>query len=507
MSKVKRIRFARILFFLGIYTLSAQTIKDSIKEVKSVQRLTSTCKQDTIKPETLAEIDRLWIENIYKNSDIDSVFSNLKTQNVSLFTDKNSLPTDTLKKRLSLLNAKTPFHLEYNVELERVIKSYLKYRSRYYPDMMARAEYYFPLFEDQLAKYEIPLEIKYLAIVESALKPRAKSGVGATGLWQFMYATGKMFGLKVSSYVDERQDPIKSTQAACRYLERLYHSFNDWDLALAAYNSGPGNVSKAIRRSGNRTNYWNIRPFLPKETADYLPAFYATMYIFEYAKEHGIYTKPPMIHRFDVDTIQVKQLLTFQQIQAKLGTDIEMLEFLNPSYKLNIIPYVKNRNYTLTLPLKDALTFVENEKDIYSYATSQVNDREKPLPQYFEMSKRIRYRVKSGDYLGSIAEKHGVYVRDLKKWNGLSTSNLQIGQRLTIYPKRLNYSVKKSKSAISKVSIKGKKVYHKIKYGDNLWDISQKYKVTVKSLRAWNGLWEGNNLKLGSRLVIYKNTL
>ena len=442
--KYKKIRLGAVLFFVGI-SLYAQEQKNSILDNSKIEISTEDLKlastvyvNDTIDAKELAKIDSLWIENVYRSSIIDEVFTDLNPEDTEEFVVWDDLPTDTLKKRLAVINSKTPFHLEYNPELERVIKSYLKYRRKYYPDMMARAEYYFPLFEAQLAKYEIPLEIKYLAIVESALKPRAKSRVGATGLWQFMYQTGKMYDLKVSSYVDERQDPVKATKAACKYLEQLYHSFNDWDLALAAYNSGPGNVSKAIRRSGNRTNYWNIRPYLPKETSDYLPAFYATMYIFEYAKEHHIEKEQPRIHRFDIDSIQVKQLLTFQQIHDKVGTDIEMLEFLNPSYKLNIVPYIKGRNYKLVLPLKDALAFVDKEGEIYEYATVQANEREKPLPKYFEMSQRIRYKVKSGDYLGLIAERHGVYVRDLKKWNNLTSTNLKIGQRLTIYPKRIN---------------------------------------------------------------------
>lgn len=503
MLKYKKENFCIVLFFIGL-SIYAQTNNNSI----DLDTTTMFSKNDTISTKALAKIDSLWINNVYRTSVTDSVFVNLKPHNSNNFKQWDELPTDTLKSRLSILNSKTPFHLEYNIELERVIKSYLKYRRRYYPEMMARAEYYFPLFESELAKYEIPLEIKYLAIVESALKPRAKSRVGATGLWQFMYQTGKMYNLKVSSYVDERQDPVKATQAACKYLEELYHSFNDWDLALAAYNSGPGNVSKAIRRSRNRTNYWNIRPFLPKETADYLPAFYATMYIFEYAKEHKIIAKQPKIHKFDVDSIQVKQLLTFQQIHDMVGTDIEMLEFLNPSYKLNIVPYVKGRDYKLFLPLKDALSFVAYEGEIYQYATNQSNQREKPLPKYFEMSQRIRYKVKSGDYLGSIAERHGVYVRDLKKWNNLSSTSLKIGQRLTIYPKRLNYSVKKTKAKtkITPVDIPaiGRKVYHTIINGDNLWDISRKYNVSVTAIRSWNNIWGGNNLKLGNRLLIYK---
>jgi membrane-bound lytic murein transglycosylase D len=279
--------------------------------------------------------------------------------------------------------------------------------------------------------------MKYLAIVESTLNPRARSRVGARGLWQFMYLTGKQYKLRVSSYVDERQDPIKATIAACKYLSDLYTLFGDWDLALAAYNSGPGNVSKAIRRSGGYKNYWNIRPYLPRETAGYVPAFYATMYLFEYAKEHELQAKTPPIYHFATDTIHIKRSLSFDQISEVTGVKIEMLQFLNPSYKLDIIPVVKNRDYPLRLPKNATGRFLSKEKELYTLADTDDAKREKPLPRYFEMDKRVRYRVRNGDYLGKIARKFGVRISDIKKWNRLRGSNLKIGQRLSVYPKRL----------------------------------------------------------------------
>jgi len=251
-------------------------------------------------------IDSLLMDTKYKSPLYEKstyVINDIEENDVSDI----KLSTEILKARLHNINTKTPFHIAYNPALEKVIKSYLKYRKRYYPALMAKAAYYFPMFEKYLDQYDIPLEMKYLAIVESTLNPTAKSRVGATGLWQFMYPTGVQYKLKVSSYVDERQDPVRATIAACEYLSDLYTIFGDWDLALAAYNSGPGNVAKAIKRSGGYRNYWNIRPFLPRETASYVPAFYATMYLFEYQKEHQLIAEAPQIRYFETDTLHVKK--------------------------------------------------------------------------------------------------------------------------------------------------------------------------------------------------------
>ncbi len=454
-----------------------------------------------------SEIDKKWMSS-WGNSSIQDTTSLI----VEIDSLKNivieDLPTDTLKQRLAFLNSRTPFHVEYNPSLERIIKHYLKNRKKTLADLMGRAAYYFPMFEEHLDKYNIPLEIKYLAIVESALKPTATSRVGAKGLWQFMYTTGINYDLKVSSYVDERYDPIKSTEAACKYLSKLYNIFDDWDLALAAYNSGPGNVSKAIRRSGGKKNYWNIRHYLPRETAGYLPAFYATLYIFEYADEHQIYPKNVLSNFFETDTILVKQQVSFEQINRLLKTDKELINFLNPQYKLKIIPYVKDRNYTLRLPTFMAGTFVSNEEMIYAYAKADDAKREKPLPKYFEASNRIRYRVRSGDYLGKIARRYGVSVSSIKRWNGLKNNNLRVGQRLTIYPRKPMASSSKSAKTTTKSNkqaiSKDKYTTYVVKSGDSLWLISQKFSsVSVDQIKNWNNIWGSNNIKPGTKLKIY----
>ena len=483
-------------------------IKDTVIDGKSQTVKTVSPVKDSLSLKNLednahaVEIDEKWLEELYSSSLYDTIYksvSQLSYEEVYY----PELPTDTLKKRLKELDAKTPFNIEYNPSLESVIKGYLKSRRKSFEKLMALSSYYFPMFEQELDNYNIPLEVKYLAIVESALKPRAKSRVGATGLWQFMFTTGKQFGLDVSSYVDERSDPIMSTEAASKYLASLYRIFGDWDLALAAYNSGPGNVSKAIRRSGGYQNYWNIRPHLPRETAGYLPAFLATMYIFEYAEEHGFQPNKPQFTYIETDTVKVKQMITLDQVAEVTGAKIEELQFLNPSYKLDIIPYIKDENYNLRLPREFIGAFVNNEDSIYAYAKAEFDKREKPLPQFFDSDTQVKYRVKSGDYLGKIARRYGVRVSQIKRWNGLRSNNLRIGQRLTIYPR--NPSVKAPSTSKSKpktvVDKTGKKTY-KVKSGDSLWSIAQQFPgVSVDNIKKWNNL-SNNKLKIGMILVV-----
>jgi membrane-bound lytic murein transglycosylase D len=533
--KMKRIIFALALAFTGlagyaqnnepgeqlvgnVSTFEEKPVTDSLI-VEQTSRSAATVVVDSVEVDSslvaggrinlidhveVSEFDRQWLETL-KSNVIDSslvVLPEDTLENVVI----EDLPTELLKERIAHLDSQTPFNFEYNPSLEKIIKHYLKNRPQTMANLMGRAKYYFPMFEEKLAQYDIPMEIKYLAIVESALKPNALSRVGAKGLWQFMYGTGYMYGLKVSSYVDERSDPIKSTEAACRYLSKLYSIFNDWDLALAAYNSGPGNVNKAIRRAGGRKNYWNIRHFLPRETAGYLPAFYATYYLFEYAEEHRIYPRNELLNTFETDTVVVKRQLTFDQINKVFGTDDELLTFLNPQYKLKIIPVIKDRNYTLTLPKYLTGTFVSNEAQLYAYAEAEDDQREKPLPKYFEANDRIRYRVRNGDYLGKIANRYGVSVSSIKRWNGLRSDNLRVGQRLTIYPRRAVASAPKSEPVKSKSSTdkKGKYVTYTVKKGDSLWLISQKYpKVTVAQLKEWNNIWSSKSLKPGTKIKIY----
>jgi len=489
----------KIFLFFGVLTsglLHSQSI-DSLSVVH-----TTTIDSVQLDLVNVQKIEERWHNEVYNNSLYDTLTNAVTNQSYEAIYYPE-LPTDTLKKRLAILDAKTPFNIAYNPSLESVIKGYLKNRKRSTETLIHRSQYYFPMFEEILDKHNLPLEIKYLAIVESALKPCAKSRVGATGLWQFMFATGKQYGLEVSSYVDERCDPLRSTNAAAKYLALLYKTFGDWDLALAAYNSGPGNVTKAIRRSGGYQNYWNIRPYLPRETAGYLPAFLATLYLFEYAEAHGFQVDKNQLPIAVTDTIHVKQMISLDQVAELTDTKIEILQHLNPSYKLDIIPVLNNKTYTLRLPLAKIGDFVQNEAQIYAAAKTEFEAREKPLPQFFEIDSKVRYKVRSGDYLGKIARKFRVRVSQIKKWNGLRTNDLKIGQRLTIYSRNPTaHTVHNSKSLTKSSKNTTNKSTYLVKSGDSLWSISNKLTgISIQNLKEWNDIWD-SHLKPGMTLII-----
>jgi len=518
-TEMKQLSYIALLLLLLLFNVGfAQQKSNTINLQKNEETKEMFLQKDTLLlkerdsiifkfDNETSRIDSLWIKELVNSPLNDTIRYMLADDEVFQY-ELEELPTALLKERLADLDSKSPFNIEYNPQLEQIIKTYLKKRKPVFSVLMERARYYFPMFEEHLDKYNIPLELKYLAIVESALKPTARSRVGATGLWQFMYQTGKQYNLHVSSYVDERSDPLRATEAACKYLSFLHGLYNDWDLALAAYNSGPGNVNKAIRRSGGSTNYWNIRHNLPRETAGYVPAFYATMYIFKYANEHNIKARENTLTRFETDTVQIKRQITFDQIHETLNVDIEILKFLNPQYKLNIIPFVKDKNYVLTLPINAVGNFVSNEKQIYAYVDVQEEKREKTLPKYVEINSQITYRVRSGDFLGKIANKYRVSVSNLKRWNNLKSNNLRVGQRLRIYTRNPSVAVAKTSTSTSKtakvVIPKGGFNEYTVISGDSLWKISQKYvNVSVQNIKEWNNIWSVKSLKPGTKLKIF----
>lgn len=471
-----------------------------------------------------ASVDAKWMDLLRNYDQFDSsamLVKDLPGENVVI----EDLPTDVLKQRLAEIDARTPFNVTYNPELERIIKSFLKNRGKAISNLMAKSKYYFPIFEEYLENYDVPIETKYLAIVESALQPKARSRAGASGLWQFMYGTGKQYGLDVSSYVDERQNPRRSSEAAAKHLSDLYDIFEDWDLALAAYNSGAGNVNKAIRRSGGKRNYWNLRPYLPRETANYVPIFYATLYLFEYGHLHNIYPDSQFnLKSYETDTIQVKRQISFEQIQTTTGIDISLLEFLNPSYKINVIPYSDTKNYELVLPREFVGIFVQNEDKIYEYVASMEALRESPALQNVEnnnydertnMATAV-HRVKRGEVLGKIADKYNVSVKQLMKWNHLKSSKVFVGQKIKIHKNSqensdANEEVTSTQETNNQKSSEtsshrstDKYVTYTVKHGDTLWSIANKFpNVSVDEIKKWNKI-DGNKLVVGKKLKIYK---
>ena len=346
-----------------------------------------------------------------------------------------NLNSDTIKNRIDRLNKKTPLDIFLSSDVEKLIKKYLKNRTDFYAKNKDKINLYFPMFEEQLQNRKIPLELKYLPIIESRLDPEAVSRVGATGLWQLMFYTGLENGLKLNSYIDERMDPLKSTIAATKYLEKLYKIHSDWNLALASYNAGPRTISKAIKRSGGYKNYWNLRPFLPRETANYIPSFIATMYILEYAEEHGIDINQLPNTKPKIDTIYVKNQISFEHISSFLNISKEMIKKYNPSYIHEIIPG-KNKNY-ITLPEKVVDSIISNEERLYAYSKSEFDKQEKPLPDLYSIDSKIIYKIKYGEFLGKIAKKFGVKVSDLKRWNNLKSDAIKENQKLIVFPKRI----------------------------------------------------------------------
>lgn len=399
---------------------------------------------------------------------------------------------ELVKERMERLNAQTPFNLVYNQDVANYIEVYGLRRRKMTSRVLGASEYYFPMFEEFLSQYDMPYELKYLAIVESALNPQAKSRAGAVGLWQFMYNTGKSYGLDITSYKDERMDPYKSTDAACRYLLRLHQLYDDWNLALAAYNSGPGNVNKAIRRSGGKKDYWAIRPWLPRETRDYVPAFIAVCYVMNNASDFNIYPELPRYSYFECDTVHVREQVKFDQLTAFTQCSKEDLIYLNPSYKRQVIP--GEGINILRLPLGDVALFLQNEDSIYNF--------QKALAQTFEPEEEVVvYTVKSGDVLGKIADRHGVSVSNLMSWNNLRSNTIHPGQKLNIY---VDPGYKKtSASNPAKPAAKPAGKYHVVKKGDTLWDIAKLYKeVTVDDLKRLNAGSNLNHLKPGQHIKL-----
>lgn len=346
------------------------------------------------------------------------------------------LPDSLYKQRLQAL----PLVIEvpYNDIVKRYILRYIKHNPRQLAALQRKSEYYFPIFEDIIARYQLPYELCYLSIVESALNPQARSHMGAAGLWQFMPATGKRYGLEINSLVDERMDPIRSTEAACKYLNDLYNIFNDWNLAIAAYNCGPGNINKAIHRANGKRDFWSIYPFLPRETRGYLPIFIAVVYAMNYAEIHGICPSEPLLTMVS-DTIVTTQRQHLKQIAENLDIPLYELRRLNPQYPRDIIP--GNREYAICLPVDKTGDYIDKEQNILAYKADElINNRRAEIDLLqrtsvlggYSINGITYYKIKEGDTLGGIAKKFHVTVKQLKAWNGLKSDAIRAGKTLKI---------------------------------------------------------------------------
>ena len=525
--------------------------------------LTSVAQEDKT---TYAEIDKILEIQTYNN--FDSL--------LCIWYVKKSLDNDTLIQitkgadhdidvsdeviidRLSKIAS--PIQLAYNQKVRDWITMYIKRGEYMIPTFLGLKRYYFPFFEEVLDENDLPLEFKYLPIIESALNPRAVSPAGATGLWQFLYSTGKMYGLEINSFVDERRDPIKATYAAAHFLNDLYDIYGDWTLCLAAYNCGPGNVNKAIRRAGGKTDFWEIYQYLPKETRGYVPAFIAATYIMTYAEEHNFYSAEIKMPIF-TDTIMVNDTLHLLQVAEVLNIPITQLRELNPQYKKDIIPgHV--RPYPLRMPTEFTFAFIQNQDSIYSHndellfknrrivspptytasARSGYNYTEESTPcdkPNLSGKSKLTYTVKSGDTFGFIANWYNVSVRDLKCWNDKANTRLSIGENMTVYVytkqlklynkiNTMSFDQKQNQSSSqtvaksntnsntnsnSKSNTKNYKkldknyIYYTIKSGDNIYTIAQQFNgVSHSNIMSVNGFLDNDvrNLQIGQIIKIKK---
>ena len=445
----------------------------------------------------LKQLDSLANEKIFKKYILNS------TKNKEFFDDfkENEVPefSDSIYAlRVEMLNIHTPIRLKYNKYVKSFINIYAVKNRKLTALLLGLKDIYFPLFEQVLDKYDIPLELKYLAVVESALNPKAGSRAGAKGLWQFMYHTGKRYGLRETSLIDERFDPYKSTEAAARHLKDLYEIYGDWQLAMAAYNSGPGNVNRAIRYAGGVKDYWAIWPFLPQETRGYVPAFIAVNYIMNYAPQHNIRALDAGSVFDNIDSVTVRDVLSLEQVAEFMNIDIDDLRFLNPLYRHDIIPASDTQTFTLFLPRDKTWYFIEHEQEIYGYKTQKGIEREKLLAKIKKLNERTIHIVRRGENLGLIARKYHTSVRKIKAWNSMRSTRIYPGQKLVIFSYGNKHIANKTKKRKS-----GKKYkYHIIKNGDTLWGLSKKYNCSVSQIKKWNNIHNSHRLKPGDKIII-----
>jgi membrane-bound lytic murein transglycosylase D len=478
--------------------------------------------QDSVKPDTTGQ-KKLFVEDDPVVAMLDSL-SSLKVFRDNTYsgmiTNGNGysngsapyFPDSVYRERITSMSMESPFEYVYNAEVRQFIDIYAYRKRGLTSRLLGLAQVYFPLFEEQLDRFNMPLELKYLAVIESALNPVASSRAGAKGLWQFIYSTGKVYGLKITSYVDDRFDPYKSTVAACEHLTDLYNIYGSWSLALAAYNSGAGNVNKAIRRAGGAKNFWLIQYYLPRETRSYVPAFIAASYVMNFAREHNIYPTDPGVLFHEIDTVTVHRPLTFDQISEMLNIPMEEVTFLNPSYKQGVIPATPDNPYKLRLRKKYIGDFINNETALYAYKTRKGMEQDSLMALIMSNNRETKiYVVRKGDTQASIAKKFQMTVSDLKSLNNLRSKYVKSGQRLLVYsepPKSWSgatsvqaTSAPRESVAADPVPAGGPSKIHTVKSGETLGKIAGIYGCTVSGLMEWNNL-KNTVILVGQKLKV-----
>jgi membrane-bound lytic murein transglycosylase D len=504
-----------------IFILLFLFLSPFLRAQDTVQPDSTNAKKSFVEDDPVASmLDSLASLKIFENSkflkaNTDGNYVTSSSTEIPYFSDS------VYRERITGMSLQSPFEYVYNADVRKFIDLYAFKKRVLTARILGLSQIYFPLFEEQLDKYNMPLELKYLAVIESALNPVANSRAGAKGLWQFMYGTGKVYGLKISSYTDDRFDPVKSTIAACQHLSDLYDIYGNWSLALAAYNSGAGNVNKAIRRAGGAKNFWVIQRYLPRETRSYIPAFIAASYVMTYASEHKIYPIDPGILFYEIDTVTVKNPLTFGQISEMLKIPYEEIQFLNPEFKQGVIPATPETPYKLRLRKNHIGDFINNETVLYSYKTKTGIQKDSLMMLALRNNREtIEYRVKNGETLAGIAKKFHMTISELKSLNNLKKNYVRPRQNLLVYngsvkskfPDSIaseNYSAPFTNADPEKVntphSPAASTIIYTVKQGECMALIAQKHGCTVQNIMTWNNL-KNQNLLVGQKLKIFSSS-
>ncbi|MBL6661274.1 MAG: transglycosylase SLT domain-containing protein [Crocinitomicaceae bacterium] len=481
-----------ILFISAGVVSVAQNSSDSVKDSLNNIPFINTIEQSL----------NLFYAEYANNASLDSLKKAIEENGESIV----KVSDDTICKRLARINSMTPFQLQCNETALSIIKYFIEKRKGFIKVVLGRSPLYFDMFEAKLSEYGLPIELKYLAVIESGLRPQVKSRAGALGLWQFMYRTGLYFGLKENSYIDERMDPVKATDAACRYLKKLFGIYGDWNLVLAAYNAGPGNVNKAIKRSGDKKTYWEVRPYLPSETQGYVPNFIAVTYLMTYHKEHLIAPVNINHHNISIDTMCFKSSMHMGTISKVIDWSLEDIKALNPIFKTTFIPKSNppfcicgpHEKINLVVGMEDSLIKLEKSiygsdevqmKNIYIQDTLTGDTIQKTIHIYY-------HKVQAGEVLQNVAANYAVTEDQIMTWNGLKTTNIYIGQHLRIESeKKVTPPKPKPKP---QTTIK----YYTVRSGDTFGHIAERHRMSQSRLRKLNPRININRLDIGQKIRI-----